>query len=180
MTLEELNYIGELVGVVALVVSVLYLAKQVGESNDLNRTDTFRSIFQGMAAYSSEMFNPENAELMVKGYRDFGSLSPVEKVRFDHFLANYFNYAEDSYNSAQVGLLGSDTIDNWSWYLRTRLFPYQGVRDWWATFNEGYPPEFRSWVDGVAQSASSSDDAYGIINLSKNPALPGEATSDTE
>jgi hypothetical protein len=123
MTLEELNYIGELVGVVALVVSVLYLARQVGESNDLNRTDTFRSIFQGMAAYSSEMFNPENAKLMVKGYRDFGSLSPVEKVRFDHLLANYFNYAEDSYNSARVGLLGSDTIDNWSWYLRTRLFP---------------------------------------------------------
>ena len=162
MTLEELNYIGELVGVVFLIVSVLYLAKQVREGNDLNRTNTFRSIFQGMAAYQIEMLSPVNAELIVKGYKDFKPLSPVEKLRFEHLLAHLFNYAEDSFNSAKVGLLRSDSLDNWSWYLRMRLFPYQGVRDWWKTFGDGYPPDFRSWVNEAVRDSSPSDDAYGI------------------
>ena len=162
MTLEDFNYIGELVGVAILIVSVLYLAKQVRDGNDLNRTNTFRAIFQGMAAYQVEMFSPDNAELIVKGYKDFRSLTPVEKLRFEHLLAHLFNYAEDSFNSAKVGLLDIDSLDNWSWYLRMRLFPYQGVRDWWATFGEGYTPDFRSWVDDALRESSTSDDAYGI------------------
>lgn len=44
MSLQQLSYLAEIIGVVALVVSVLYLAKQVKAGNDLSRTDTFRSI----------------------------------------------------------------------------------------------------------------------------------------
>jgi hypothetical protein len=164
MNWDAIGAVAEIAGVLAVVVSVLYLAKQVKVGNDLNRTNTFRSIFQGMAAYSTEMFSPENAELMVKGYADFQSLTPVEKLRFENLLAHLFNYAEDSYNSAEVGLLGHDTIENWSWYMRTRLFPYQGVKDWWATYREGYPPDIRKWVDDVARDSDSSEDAYGIID----------------
>jgi len=83
-------------------------------------------------------------------------------------------------NSARVGLLASDSLDNWSWYLRMRLFPYQGVRDWWATFGEGYTPDFRSWVNDAVRDSNSSDDAYGIIDPSENAALSGEANNGSE
>ena len=163
MSLEDLYYIGELVGVLALIISVLYLAKQVKTGNDLSRTDTFRSIFQGLAAHSNEMFGPDNVDLLVKGYKDFTSLPPAEKLRFDNLMSNYFNYIEDSYSSSQVSLLGTETMENWAWWLRNRFFPYQGVNQWWTAGKELWPAAFRSWVDTQAQAASASDDAYGIL-----------------
>lgn len=108
MTIENLYYFAELVGVLAVVVSVLYLAQQVKASNDLNRTNTFRTIFQGLAAHSNEMFGV---------------------------------------------------------WLQNRLFPYRGVRDWWAHGRGLWPADFRAWVDAQADAASPGDDVYGIATI---------------
>jgi len=130
MNWEAIGAVAEVAGVIAVLVSILYLAKQVRIGNDLNRTNTFREIMYGLATHFNVMFGPDDAELVVKGYASYHSLSPVEKLRFEHLLTNFFQYAEDSWNSAQVELLGQETLENWSWYLRTQFFPHKGVRDW--------------------------------------------------
>lgn len=161
--LENLYYIGELVGVLALVISVLYLAKQVKTSNNLNQTNTFRSIFQGFADYCNDVFGPENADLMVKAYKDVSSLSPGERMTFDMSMTNLLNYVEDSWASSQVHLLQDVTMDNWSWWLRHRVFPYPGPREWWAQSKDIWPGEFQSWIEGQIRHSESKNDAYGIV-----------------
>ena len=131
--------------------------------NDLNRTNTFREIMNGMVAHLNVMFSPENAEPVAKGFAGYESLPPVEKLRFAHLMANLFQFAEDAWNSAQVNLLRDETMNNWYWYLQTQFFPYQGVREWWAHFRHVYARDFRSWADSVMQSAESGDDPYGIV-----------------
>lgn len=161
--LEKLYYVGELVGVLALVISVLYLAKQVKTSNDLNRTNTFRSIFQGFADYCNDVFGPGNAVLMVKAYRDIGSLSPDERMTFDMSMTNLLNYVEDSWASSQVDLLRDVTMENWSWWLCNRVFPYPGAREWWAESKGIWPDEFQSWIEGQIRNSDPKSDAYGIV-----------------
>lgn len=164
MTLEDVYFVSQLIGVIALVVSVLYLAQQVKTSNDLNRTNTFRTIFQGLASFCNEVFGGSNSELMVKGFRDFGSLSPAEKMSFDLAMANFFNYIEDSYASAQVNLLQQETLENWSWWLRNRVFPYEGAREWWTASKGLWREEFQDWVERQAKAAQADSDVYGIIS----------------
>jgi len=161
LTLENVYYVSQLVGVAAIVISVLYLARQVESGNDLNRTNTYRNIFQGLSSFSNEVFGPGNADLMVKGYRDFGSLSPAEMMTFDLSMTNFFNYIEDSYDSVHVGLLAETNLDGWGWWLRNRVFPYEGAHEWWSRGKDLFPEDFRSWVDQQSASASS-EDAYGI------------------
>ena len=162
MPLENLYYIGELVGVVALVVSVLYLAKQLKTSNDLNRTNTFRSIFQGFASYCNEVFGPGNAELMVRAYRDIDSLSPSERMTFDMSMTNLLNYVEDSWASSRVELLQDVTMENWSWWLCNRVFPSPGARAWWDQSKDIWPREFQDWIDDQIRQSDPANDAYGI------------------
>ena len=157
MNWGAIGAVAEVAGVIALLLSVLYLAKQVKIGNDLNRTNTFREIMYGVGTHFNVMFGPDNAELVVKGYASYESLSPIEKLRFDHLLINFFQYAEDSWNSAQVELLGQETLENWSWYLRTQFFPHKGVRDWWAHFKSSYSREFQKWIDTVMQSMESKE-----------------------
>ena len=162
MNWEATGAVAEIAGVFAVVASVLYLAKQVKTSNDLNRTNTWRDIIYGMTAHTNLMFGQENVELMIKGLKSYESLPAEEKLRFEHLLAGLFQYAEDSWHSSRVGLLSSDTMGNWSWYLKTKFFPYEGALEWWAEYKPAYAPEFQSWIDSVVQLAKSSDDPYGI------------------
>jgi len=162
MNWDAIGAVAEVVGVFAVVISVLYLAKQVKNGNDFNRTNTFRDIMYGMVAHNNVMFGPENAELVTKGFKDYESLPPVEKIRFVHLMSSYFQYPEDSWNSAQVELLGDKTMENWSWYLRTQFFPHQGVRDWWSQYKSVYAPGFQKWIDELVKSADPSDDPFGI------------------
>ena len=162
MNWDAIGAVAEVIGVFAVVVSVLYLAKQVKNGNDLDRTRTFRDIMYGMVAHNNVMFGPENAELVTKGFKDYESLPPVEKIRFAHLLASYFQFPEDSWNSAQVELLGDETMENWSWYLRTQFFPHLGVRQWWSLYRSTYSPGFQSWIDEIVKSVDPNDDPFGI------------------
>lgn len=162
MNWDAIAAVAEVVGVIAVVVSVLYLAKQLKDSNDLSRTQTFREIMYGTANQNNVMFGPENAELVAKGFQSYKSLPPVEKLRFGHLMGNFFQFPEDSWNSANVQLLGSETMDNWAWYLGTQFFPYLGMREWWADYKSGYAPGFQAWIDNVLESTDVDSDPYGL------------------
>ena len=162
MNWDAIAAVAEIAGVLAVVVSVLYLAKQVRDANILSRTSTFREIMYGVTEQMNVTFGPENADLMIKGFKDFELLRPEEKLRFEHLMANLFQYAEDSWNSAQVGLLRSESVDNWSWYLRYRIFPHNGAQQWWKRMNSAYGSEFRKWVDSILSEAESGYDPYSI------------------
>ncbi len=162
MNWDAIGAIAEIFGVFAVVISVLYLAKQVKSGNDFDRTSTFREIMYGIVAHNNVMFGPENADLVAKGFKSFQSLPPVEKLRFAHLMASYFQFPEDSWNSAKVELLGDETMENWAWYLRTQFFPHQGVHEWWSQYKNVYAPDFQNWIDELVETVDSSDDPFGI------------------
>ena len=162
MNWDAISAVAETIGVIAVLASLLYLAKQVKTANDLNRADTFRAIMQGMGNYLSDMFSPENAELIEKGFLSFPTLSPYEKVRFDNLMANYLNYAEDSFSSSNVELLRDETMRNWTYWLQSRFFAYEGIRHWWQFGKGAYPPDFQSWIESIIESTDTNQDVYGF------------------
>ncbi len=117
---------------------------------------------QGMRNYCNDMFSLENAELIKKGFLSFPTLSPYEKVRFDNLMANYFNYAEDSFSSSNVELLREETMRNWIYWLQSRFFAYEGIRDWWQFGKGAYPPDFQSWIESIIESTDTTQDVYGF------------------
>jgi len=160
---EIISLVIEIAGTVAVIVSLLYLAKQVKNGNALNRTSTFREIMVGLINQNNVMFGPENVELIAAGFKSYNLLSPVEKLRFDHLMSNFFQYPEDSWNSNQVELLSIETMDNWAWYLKTRMFPYPGVREFWTHNKFGYAPGFQNWVDSIIEQPDPAGDPYGLM-----------------
>ena len=162
MSVEELASIAEIIGAVAVVVSLLYLARQVKAANDLNRVDAFRDILYSLTAHLNLMFSAENVSLTVNGFQEYTSLPAEEKLRFEHLMAGLFQHAEDSWNSLEVGIVSTDLNDNWTWFLREKFFPYRGVREWWADYKPGYAPDFRDWIDSVESDANHDGDPYSI------------------
>ena len=89
MTLEDLGNIGEFVGAIGVVVSLLYLAIQIRRSNLLataesNRFGQHAPIEPIMAIVQ----DPEVARIFREGLGDRDALSSDEKVRFDMLLGS--------------------------------------------------------------------------------------------
>jgi hypothetical protein len=160
--LEQLSYVADIAGVIAVIASVLYLARQIKEGNDLNRANTFREIMQGLGHYCSDMFRPENRQLIETGFLSYDQLSAYDKARFENLLAHYLNYVEDSFISSNVALLGDETMQNWVYWMQTRFFAYPGVREWWGTAKGVYAPDFQEWIDKVIETADTEEDVYGF------------------
>lgn len=156
------NY-GEFFGSIAVFATLFYLAVQTRRATEVNRTRTFQEIFDSITSHNNVMWSAENAELMISGLASFDSLSPVEKGRFDNLLANSFNNLEASALAQGEGLLDEVTMDNWSWYVRSHLLVYPGVREWWEVSNQLYPAEIRDWVNVQIAATRPTDDFYGLL-----------------
>jgi hypothetical protein len=77
-------------------------------------------------------------------------------------MASFLQFPEDSWNSAEVGLVRDELMGNWSWYLGAKIFPYEGVQEWWSEYKLAYGPDFQIWMDEVAASANRDEDPFGI------------------
>ena len=83
-------------------------------------------------------------------------------IRFENLIMRLFDNVENSFHSSIVDLLGNETMENRVYWLRTRYYACQGVREWWRTGKGAYAPEFQSWKDSAIESADIERDVYGI------------------
>ena len=85
LTLEHLYYIGELAGVIVVIVSVIYLALQVRQNTQTIRTTNMHAMSGNINSAVDMITNSaEVADIYRRGSMDYDSLDDIEMVRF-HF-----------------------------------------------------------------------------------------------
>lgn len=94
MNWEAVGAIGEVVGAVAVISTLIYLAVQVRQNNRNLAEATSASISQSFASINSRISSDEKfAELFIRGRNDIDSLNPVELERFRAFVQDILNVA---------------------------------------------------------------------------------------
>ena len=163
MNWEAIGAIGEVLGALAVFVTIFYLAIQTRRATQANLATVFQNHFNAVNQQINEMWSAANAELMIKGLQSFSRLSPSEKGRFDAYATNVFNLFEASMVHVNQRLLGPETMENWQWYMRNHFLFYPGVQEWWALKKPLYPPAVREWIDTEIGTAEADGDFYGIL-----------------
>lgn len=163
MNWDAAGAIAELLGAIAVFVSLVYLAIQVRQSAGINKASAFQAMIDGVTAHKNHMFGPQNAPLVLRGLRSYSDLSAEDRIQFDNLLTNFLNYFEASYHAASAQTLGDETMENWVWNLETKLFCYPGAVDWWETAQFIYPPQIRALVDRSIAAANGGSDYWGLL-----------------
>lgn len=123
MSWAALGAIAELLGALAVVVSLLYLAMQVKESTRQARRDAGRDLAARISDVSLAVAaDPELGRLLVMGGADPDRLSPGDQARFRGLMNSLFRGLEQ-----QFLLRGEGALDDESWAAVERM-----VRDWIA------------------------------------------------
>ena len=126
---EAIGAIGEVVGAVGVICTLVYLAVQIRQNNTNLEESTSAAINQSLADLNSRISSDEQfAELFLRGREDLSTLTPVELERFRAFVTDLLNLAvhvDGRHASHNVDSSHFDTFEVVGSLYQT----YPGIRD---------------------------------------------------
>jgi len=153
MSIQEWAAIAEIIGAVAVVASLVYLAVQIrqnthGLSMTLKSTELAafeRNVEAGNRIREIFILNPDVLELYERGLKSYADLSDRDKTKFGMVLSNVFSAFQGAfirqltYGGDPANLAGSERLlDS---YIR-----YCGVREWLSSADRDWRPQFTEIV----------------------------------
>jgi len=157
MDLQDLGAIGDLVGGLGVVVSLVYVASQIRQSSELIQQNS-RHLEAAMYQQTADAFSrwmalmaqdPTLADLWGRGLGG-EKLASLERARFRFLLGMLFNAYENNFFQLQFGSLRRDTL-NLSRATLVRILGSPEGASWWRQWAPStLTPEFRSAVETVA------------------------------
>jgi len=97
MNWEAISAIGQFVGALAVVISLIYLANEVRSSARATRLAGMRSTLDAFNRVALRLTEPNLAELYTRGLDDFESFEGADRVRFRVLMHTIFRNVEDVY-----------------------------------------------------------------------------------
>jgi len=131
MNWDALSAISQLVGSVAVVLSVLYLALQVHRSTRVAKLATQDAAATALRDVTKPLM--ENAELeriWRVGLEDLGALSVEERARFFHASYQFLKAFETIHFHFVYGLMDKQLWEGWQGLLRHYVVE-QGMAHYW-------------------------------------------------
>ncbi len=159
MTLQDLGNIGEFVGAIGVIVSLVYLATQIRQNTKAVRSNTSQAITDSRVEFLSSISdNPEVARMFFSGLSDLDALCPDERNRFAIMMARFIATME---NYHYQHLQGAMDHEQWTrmlgilrWFMST-----PGGQAWWS--NRPIPTDlsFDRFLDREVDKIKSSPTA---------------------
>ncbi len=148
--------IGELGGAVAVVATLVYLARQIRDSGRQDRRVQYAQLNRDFLQISNAIAHDESfADVFFRGALDPPSLSPSERSRFNSSVVMMFRALEAMFHFHREG-----GIDDWgadsSRAAMADCLGCPGVRQYWTDRRHWYSSEFQKEVDQWLSKTSES------------------------
>ena len=159
MNWEAISAIGQLVGALAVVISLIYLANQVRSNARETRLAAMRSTLDFLTRFTQQIAeHADLAELRHRGFDDFESLEGVERARFGSYMHAMFRTMETVYYQHLEGHLDPRVWRGLEVVVRD-INAYPGVQAWWRSYSRWFSgEEFAKFINQQQQTATRSDD----------------------
>jgi len=145
MNWEAITAVSELVGVIAVLASILYLARQVAQGNKLNQSDSIRNFLGQYNAFLYQIGDPDFIEIWRRGTTDFDSLDESEKSRLHTVLLGHYMLGQAQ---RMIDPDGDEDLSKFADWAIAATVKQPGVQKWWSTFKGAIPDqEYVSRID---------------------------------
>ena len=131
MSLDDVGNIGELIGAVGVIITLIYLAVQIRQNTSALKATSHQEATREAADFVAQIAGDGDiARILSKGGKDWNCLEGDEKLRFSMLLFRVFFNFQNTYNLHQNG-----GIDDEYWESQLGVMMWfmgmPGVRSWW-------------------------------------------------
>ncbi len=156
MTLEELGNLGEFIGGIAVVATLIYVAVQIRQNNSLIRANTDSVNAASVIAFQTFFTTPASqvvqdesfADIFLRGLSEPDSLSPSEAIRFQSHLQIIFVAFDSGFKLLRSGAMDETHWEPWSLHIRAWM-GNPAVRAWWRNQKTPFSEEFKDYVQVI-------------------------------
>jgi hypothetical protein len=147
MNWEMVGAVGQAVGALAVVISLVYVARQVRSATRESQHQTGLRVSFEISRWAELLATDgEMAQIFLKGSQGLEPLEPVEKVRFFAATGILFTALETAFQELRSG-----NWPEWSNQDVTTLVAWwtavPGIQEWWPERRHFFSPAFAEHVD---------------------------------
>ena len=147
MNIMELGAIGELVGGVAVIATLIYLAIQIRQNTRSLRLTTHQAIVDSvLRTVESISDHPDVAELVARSEALDVEFTPTEQVRFDALANRRFTVYESVF--LQRTEIAQEMWEGWDAGYR-EVVANPSMERFWGKAKSKYHRAFRDYLDGL-------------------------------
>lgn len=143
-TAQLLGNLGEFVGAIAVVITLLYLVRQVHQSTNVSQAETTFAYFESVTRVHERMTDATFNQLLRKAIASWGDLDADEKMQMHGFFADWANKLHMGYLLMRRGVLDEDSYSPWEGAF-VSFVKTPGIGAWWQeTF---FPDDFTQRIN---------------------------------
>ena len=153
-TLEQAYYLGELISVIAVVISLIYVGIGVRQNTLAVKSSTLQAIAENqLEVHSILASNGDLANIVFSGATGTGSNDGVEKFRFTSWMHMAMRSMENAYFQYHEG-----TLDQRNWNALCRQYLpilHSGFnKTYWKERGFMFSEDFKNFIDKELMSTS--------------------------
>ncbi len=156
MTLEDLGNLGDFIGGIAVVATLIYVAAQIRQNNRLLRANTDSVNAASDIAFSDFVItigsqfvrDASFADIVQRGLSEPGSLSPSEAIRFQTHLQATFVAFDTGFKLMRSGAMSETHWDPWSRHIQAWM-GNPAIRAWLRSQKTPFSEEFMAYVEQI-------------------------------
>ncbi len=146
MDIMELGAIGELVGGVAVIASLLYVGLQLRQSNKVAKSESIREIARETSQLYLKTCDPELSFVLRRAIHDFDALSGNDQSIAAGFFGAWVLSAQTTF------AVRSSPRASQVEHLCASLVGAAGLGSWWNASRKSYSPEFVQEMERLAKA----------------------------
>ena len=158
MTISELGSIGELIGAVATVATLLYLSLQIRANTHSAKYNAINDIINRVIKWQSRIADtPDLMQCWTIGTKDYRNLSVEEQVRFTSIALEMLAGIEATLETAKTDGIKPESVAAVKAMIH-QLMRNNGVREYWMISGRNlFAQDFVKEVEEILETATKVD-----------------------
>ena len=164
MTISELGSIGELVGAVATIATLIYLARQIRANTLATKRQSLEDIIGGVKVWSARLIeSPDLIRAWSSGHRGYSRLTADDQLRFSGLALEIFAVLEAGIEAGKFGDVKPGSVEACR-SLVENLSRSKGIQEWWETNGRHImAADFVSEVDRISEEARATGQGAPVL-----------------
>lgn len=149
MNFQDLANLGEIIGGVAVVVSLIYLAVQVRQNTTSQQTENYARALDRIATLQA-LFGKDGglSVMFAKGVRNPSDLQAGERIQFTWILYEMFGAFEFMFHASLGNAIPDEVWKRWELTIAYWL-GHPGVQTWWGVRPAPFTASFTAYVESA-------------------------------
>jgi hypothetical protein len=157
MNWDAIGAIGENIGAIAVVASVIYLATQIKRQTTESKLAATRDLSAKRVDTMKSVLNDEGvAEIYLRAIRDYESLKGADRIRASSLFHIWARNSEQEFIHMGTGHADDPYLESVDHVMSNGIVVARGFRQWWQTTGQGFNKDFQDHVNELIAATEES------------------------